>query len=60
MENDVLCLSYAMLLLVELILCSTRGFACNLARWFWPTEMSLSLTYGSPEDPCFYTTFKTA
>ena len=46
-EIGVLYLSHAMLVLAELILCSTRGFACILARW--PTMMSLSLTYGSPE-----------
>ena len=28
------------------------GFACILAKWFWPTVMSLSLTYGSPEASC--------
>ena len=38
--------------LAELIVCSTRGFACILAKWFWPTVMSLSLTYGSPEASC--------
>ena len=26
-----------MLVLAELIVCSTRGFACILAKWFWPT-----------------------
>ena len=30
----------------------TRGFACILAKWFWPTVMSLSLTYGSLEASC--------
>ena len=45
-------LSHAMLVLVELIVCSTRGFACILAKWFWPTVMSLSLTHGSPEASC--------
>ena len=40
---------HAMLVLAELIVCSTRGFACILAKWFWPTVMSLLLTYGSPE-----------
>ena len=39
-------LSHAMLVLAELIVCSTRGFECILAKWFWPTMMSLSLTYG--------------
>ena len=29
-----------------------RGFACILAKWFWPTEISLSFTYGSPEASC--------
>ena len=29
------------------------GLTCILANWFWPTEMSLSLTYGSPEVPCY-------
>ena len=41
-----------MLVLAKLILCSTRGFACILGKWFWPTVMSLSLTYGSPEASC--------
>ena len=45
----VLYLSHAMLVLAELIVCSTRGFACILAKWFWPMEISLSFTYGSPE-----------
>ena len=49
MENGVLYLSHAMLVLAELIVCSTRGLACIPAKWFWPTVMSLSLTYGSPE-----------
>ena len=44
MEVGVLYLSHAMLVLAELIVCSTRGFACILAMWFWPTVMSLSLT----------------
>ena len=48
----VLYLSHAMLVLAELIVCSTRGFACILAKWFWPTVMSLSLTYGSHEASC--------
>ena len=52
MEIGVLYLSHAMLVLAELILCSTRGLACILAKWFWPTVMSLSLTYGSPEASC--------
>ena len=41
-----------MLALAELILCSTRGLACILAESFWPTVMSLSLTYGNPEVSC--------
>ena len=49
MEIGVLYLSHTMLVLAELIVCSTRGFACILAKWFWLTVMSLSLTYGSPE-----------
>ena len=52
MEIGVLYLSDAMLVLAELIVCSTRGFACILAEWFWPTEISLSFTYGSPEASC--------
>ena len=52
MEIGVLYLSHAMLILAELIVCSTRGFSCILARSFWPTVMSLSLTYGSPEASC--------
>ena len=41
MEIGVSYLSYAMLVLAELIVCSTRGFACILAKWFWPAVMSL-------------------
>ena len=52
MEIGVLYLSHAMLILAELIVFSMRGFACILAKWFWPTVMSLSLTYGSPEALC--------
>ena len=52
MDIGVLYLFHAMLVLAELIICSTRGFACILAEWFWPTVISLSLTYGSPEAPC--------
>ena len=52
MEIGVLYLSHAMLVLAELIVCSTRGFACILAKWFWPTAMSLSRTHGSPEASC--------
>ena len=52
MEIGVLYLSHAMLVLAELIVCSTRGFACILAKWFWPTKISLSFTYGSPEASC--------
>ena len=51
MEIDVLYLSHAMLVLAELIVCSTRGLGCILAK-FWPTVMSLSRTYGSPEASC--------
>ena len=51
-EIGVLYLSHAMLVLAELTVSSTRGFACILAKWFWPTVMSLSLTYGSPEASC--------
>ena len=47
MEIGVLYLSHVMLVLAELIVCSTRGFACILAEWVWPTEISLSFTYGS-------------
>ena len=52
MEIGVLYLSHALLVLAELIVCSTKGFACILAKWFWPTVMSLSLTYESPEASC--------
>ena len=52
MEIGVLYLSHAMLVLAELIVCSTRGFACILAKWFWSTEISLSFSYGSPEASC--------
>ena len=52
MEIAVLYLCHAMLVLAELIVCSTRGFACILAKWFWPTVMSLSLTYGSLKASC--------
>ena len=48
-ETGVLYLSHAMLILAELIVCSTTGFA---AKWLWPTVMSLSLIYGSPEASC--------
>ena len=41
-----------LLVLAELIVCSTMGFVCILAKWFWPTEISLSFTYGSPEASC--------
>ena len=41
-----------MLVLAELTVCSMMGFACILAKWFWPIVMSLSLTYGSPEASC--------
>ena len=52
MEIGVLYLSHPMLVLAALIVCSTRGFSCILAKWFWPTVMSLSLTYGSLEASC--------
>ena len=52
MEIGVLYLSHAVLILPELTVCSTRGFACILPKWFWPTVMSLSFTYGSPEASC--------
>ena len=45
MEIGVPYLSHAMLVLAELIVCSTRGFACILAKWFWPTVMSLLLLH---------------
>ena len=48
MKIGVLCLSHAMLVLAELIACSTRESACILAKWFWPTVMSLSLPYEVP------------
>ena len=51
-EIGVLYLSHAMLVLAELIVCSVRGFACILAKWFWPTEISLSFTYRRPEASC--------
>ena len=53
MEIGVLYLSHAMLVLADLIVCSTRGSACILAKWFWPTEISLSFTYGSLEASCY-------
>ena len=52
MEIGVLYLSHAMLILAKLIVCSMRRFACILDKWFWPTVMSLSLTYRSPEASC--------
>ena len=52
MEIGILYLSHAMLVPAELIVCSARGFACILAKWFWPTVMSFSLTCGSPEASC--------
>ena len=52
MEIGVLYLSHAVLVLAEMIVCSMRGFVCILAKWFCPTVMSLSLTYGSPEASC--------
>ena len=52
MDIGVLYLSHAMLVVDELIVCSTMGFACILAKWFWPMGICLSLTYGSPEASC--------
>ena len=52
MEIGVSYLSHAMLVLAELTVCSTKRLACILAKWFWPTVMSLSLTYGSPKALC--------
>ena len=52
MEIGVLYLSHTMLVLAELIVCSMKGLACILAKCFWPTVMSLSLTYGCPEASC--------
>ena len=52
MAVGVLYLSHAMLVVAQLIVCSTRGLACILAKCFWPTVMSLSLAYGSPEASC--------
>ena len=51
-DIGVLCLCHATLVLAELIVCSTRGFACIPTKCFRPTEMSLFLTYGLPEAPC--------
>ena len=45
MEIGVLYFSHAMLVLAELIAYSTRGFACILTKWFWPTVMSPSLLH---------------
>ena len=39
-------------MLAELIVCSTRGFACIPAKRFWPSVMSLSLTNGSTAASC--------
>ena len=52
MEIGVPYLSHAMLVLDELIVCSTRGLACILAKLFWPAVTSLALTYGSPKASC--------
>ena len=52
MEIGVLYLSHAILVLAELIVCSTRELAYILAKWFWPMEISLSFTYGSAEASC--------
>ena len=43
-EIGVLYLSHAMLVPVELIVCSMIGFACILSKRFLPTLMSISLT----------------
>ena len=43
-----------MLVPAKLIVRSTRRFACILAKWFWPTVMSLSLTYGSSKQANTY------
>ena len=51
MEIGVLYLSHAMLVLAELIVCSTRGFACILAKWFL-AYCDESLTYGGPKASC--------
>ena len=52
MEIGILYLSHSMLVLAELIVCSTRRCACILVKRFWPTVMSLSLTYRSQEASC--------
>ena len=44
-EIGVLYLSHAILVLAVLIV-------FILAKWFWPTVVSPSLTYGSPEASC--------
>ena len=44
--------SQAVLVLADLTVCSVNEFACILANWFRPTEMSLSLIYGGPEASC--------
>ena len=49
MEISTLYFSHPMLVPAELTVCSMMGFACILAKWFWPTVMNLSLTYGSTE-----------
>ena len=46
MEIGVLYLFHAVLVLAELIVCSTRGLACILAK------VVLALTYGSPKGSC--------
>ena len=45
MEIGVLYLSHAMLVIAELIVCSMKGFACIIAKWFWRTVMDESLSY---------------
>ena len=45
MGIGVLYLSHTMLVLAELIVCSTVCMHCILAKWFWPTVMRLSLSH---------------
>ena len=37
MEIGVLYVCHAILVLAELMVCSTRGFAYILPKWFWPS-----------------------
>ena len=46
MEIGVLYLSHAMLVLTELIVCSTRRFACILTKWFWSTLPHVNIYFG--------------